>query len=196
LHLHHKVCHPERSRRIAAWLSQNGSTEFILSEVEMLTMTALLSRKHPILKDAIHCPQSVFPINFLSLGIRAPVIRYADFIYPNIRDAAYLDGYFRLKSKAFLLQVERLNNVTTEKLVARFHVRHVEIAEHVTQPCEHFITYGMPEEKKTMWSASSETRTIDNIGKPAKHGLQKNVVFIRIILEVGILNDHVISRSF
>lgn len=77
-----------------------------------------------IFEDAVNRPYTVFPSNLLPLIVGSSIVGNA-----NLVDAAakfgYFGSHFRLKAKAVFLDVDLLNDLAAECLVAGFHVREV-----------------------------------------------------------------------
>jgi len=69
----------------------------------------------------------------------------------------YLGGYFRLESKAILLNCYPLYYFPPENFVAGLHIGEVEICEHVRKEREEIISHRVPEVKYAMGLRSDES---------------------------------------
>jgi hypothetical protein len=108
-------------------------------------------------ENAIDGFETILPVDLLSLLVGPSIIRDAHFIDPDIGYLADLGRDLRFETKAFFLQVDRLYELRVEKLITRFHVRQIEIGEHVRKESEEFIPDGMPEKENSMRAATGKT---------------------------------------
>ena len=83
--------------------------------------------------------EAVSPAYFLAFLIGATIVGDAHLINAYAFETGDFGGYFRLKTEAFLLEIDALNYVGTEKLVAGFHVGEVQVGEHVGQEGEEAV---------------------------------------------------------
>jgi len=58
--------------------------------------------EYAILQNAIHCPEAVFVVDFLSLVIAAAIVGDAYFVDADSWNPCYFDGYLGLKAEASL----------------------------------------------------------------------------------------------
>src|SRR5262245_18055756 len=74
-----------------------------------------------VLEDAVHRPHPIAPTDLLAFSVRAAAVRDA-----NLVDAPAggrdLGGDFGLEAEAILLDLDRLDDLATERLVAGLHV--------------------------------------------------------------------------
>ena len=75
-----------------------------------------------------------------------------------------LGGYFRLESKPILFDRDPGEQLPLESLVSRFHVREIQVGEHVRKERQQLVSKRMPEEEHAM-RPRQESRTIDDIGQ-------------------------------
>lgn len=80
--------------------------------------------------------------------------------------------------------------------VTCFHVSEVQVRTHVGQQREKSVSYHMPEVNHAMRPASQESRAEDNVGAILQNWCKKDGVFVRVILQVGVLNDYYVSSCF
>lgn len=73
------------------------------------------------------------------------VVADSDLIDADFGHAGDLGSDFGLESEAIFAQLKRLNEVAAKELVACFHIREVQIGEHIGQEGEEFIAQRMPE---------------------------------------------------
>ena len=86
--------------------------------------------------DAVHGPRRVTPSDLLAVGVCAPGVRDTHLVDPPSA-LGDLGGDLRFEPEAILLDRDRLNDLATEELVARFHVGQVETGEHVGGEGQH-----------------------------------------------------------
>jgi len=53
----------------------------------------------------------------------------------------------------------------------------------------------MPKEKDSVWPSTHKTGAVHHIGHPLEHWMEQGIVLLRIILQVGILNHHIITSG-
>src|ERR1044071_3680102 len=107
------------------------------------------NRLHPIL-----------PGDLLPLLIRPPVIRHAHLKDPNPRPKlGDLRRNLRLKTKSITLECDSIQYRLAEHLVTNFHVRQVQIGEHVAERRQHLVPQCVPVIKHTMRLAPHKARS-------------------------------------
>ena len=74
--------------------------------------------------------------------------------------------------------------------VADFHVGEIQIGEHVGKQCQHAIAHRVPKKEHPVRAAAGETSAVDHIGQPFFNRLDQRRIILRIIFEIGILNQH------
>jgi hypothetical protein len=67
--------------------------------MEALPAVCLFASEKAVFQYAVYGPESVFPADFFSFGIGAPVIRYAYLINSDIFYTGDFGGNFRFKAK-------------------------------------------------------------------------------------------------
>src|SRR5207245_9432491 len=85
-------------------------------------------------------------------------------------------------------QHDPLKYLAPEDLVARPHVRQVQIREDVRQVREDRIGEGVSVQEDAM-RPPEKPRPVDDVGEIALDRIDEPEVLLRIVLEVGVLND-------
>ena len=96
------------------------------------------------LGDAPHRPHAVAPADLLALGVGAAVVADAHLVDP-AAGPGHLGGDLGLEAEAVLLDVDRLDHLAAEGLVAGLHVGQVQVGEHVRQHVQEAVADGVPE---------------------------------------------------
>jgi hypothetical protein len=138
------------------------------------------------------CPHAVAPADLLALGVGAPAVGDADLVDPPAA-AGNLRGELRLDAEAVLLDGDAFDDVAAEALVARLHVREVEVGEHVGQQRERPVAERVPEVQDAMGSAAEKARPEHDVGDAFLERFEEHVVLAGVVLEVGILDDDVLA---
>lgn len=147
-----------------------------------------------IAKDAIHCPNTVLPIDLLSLCIGAARVGDPHLEDPIARSRKFRRD-FRFEAEAILLNINALNHFPLEALVARLHIRQIEISEHVRNEREEAISHTVPEIQHSMRTSGLKTGSIDDVGSIIEKRFEQNGILSWIIFEICVLNDDEIGAS-
>src|SRR5438270_4426912 len=119
--------------------------------------------KYIILHYRIDGPESVPPSYFFPFFVGSTVVRDANF-----KDLASAFGHLRYKlglhSKPIFFDAKRLDDFTPEYFVTRFHVRKIQVREHVRQESEKPVSDHVPKINHAVRLASEKTRTENYIG--------------------------------
>src|SRR5439155_26542241 len=99
--------------------------------------------------DATDRTDAVLPGDLLPRFIIPPVIRHGNFVN-STAEARDLEGELGLEPEAIRPEPQALEEVRPEDLVARLHVRKVEIREHVGECRQEPVPDIVPEEKHSM----------------------------------------------
>ena len=91
----------------------------------------LITTKYRILQNTKDGPEPILPSYFLPFLERAAIIRNPHLINPYPRHPRYLGRYFRLKPKAFFLQVNLPDDGRAEYFIPCFHIGQVEVGKQV-----------------------------------------------------------------
>jgi len=59
--------------------------------------------------------------------------------------------------------MQGLNHLAFEELIAGFHVRQVQVGEHVGEEGEEFVAQGMPEKQDAVRVAAHEARSVHDV---------------------------------
>src|SRR5215831_4028125 len=124
------------------------------------------SAEKVVLQDTIDCSEPVPPADLLSMGIGAPIVTDTDLVNAASK-FCNLRCYFGFEAEAILFNRDFLDDIAAKNLVARFHVREVEISKHIGERCQEKVAHFVPVIKYAMGLSPSETRSINNIGVAA-----------------------------
>jgi hypothetical protein len=148
--------------------------------------------KRRVLDDATCCMDAVPPADLLSLCIRTSGVRDADLEEAPV-SAGHLGRDFGLETEAIFFDLDGLEHLSIERLVAGFHVGEVQIREHVRHRREETVAHVVPVVQDTVRTIRTEPASIDDIGSAVEQRGQQLAVFCRVVLEVGVLHHHEIS---
>ena len=96
-----------------------------------------------VLDDALHCGDTVTPVDFLAFGVGTS--RVGDPYFPDSpASRSNLCRHFGFYPEPVLFQVDALDDLATERLVAGLHIGEIEIGEHVREQREDPIAHGVP----------------------------------------------------
>ena len=111
-----------------------------------------------VFQNAIDGADPVLPADVLSFGVTSSIIGYSDFVNAYalcFGIACELGGHLRLEAETVLLKEDALDDVGAEQLVARFHVREVEVGKDVGEPCQELVAPCMPVERDAVRLAAT-----------------------------------------
>ncbi len=77
--------------------------------------------------------------------------------------------------------------------VTCLHVSEVQVRTHVGQQREKAVSHHMPEVNHAVRPAAQEPGAEHNVGTILQNRCKKDGVFVRVILQVGVLNDYYVS---
>lgn len=105
--------------------------------------------KRRILHDAQDGADAIAPANLLAVFVSPPGVGDADFVdrHPHLRQ---LGGDLGFKAEPVLFDIDCLDHVTAEDLVARLHVGEVQISDHVGHQSEESVADAVPEVQHSM----------------------------------------------
>src|ERR1700730_15127927 len=112
--------------------------------------------KGGVADDAVERPDAIAPADLLALGVVATVVGDAHLVDPPA-GPGHFGGDLGLEAKAVLLELDRLDDLATEGLVAGLHVGEVQVGEHVRRQREEAVADRMPEIQHSMGAAADET---------------------------------------
>ena len=179
---------PRRRRCDAAGLGRVcPATELDLKPFAVVLAEAFTDRR--VLDDADQSAHAVAPSDLLALGVGSTGVRDADLV-----DAESLAGQLGrdlgLEAEPILLDLDRLDDLAPEHLVARLHVGQVQVGEHVRQQRQALVADRVPEVQHPVRPARQEPRAVDDVGDVGCQRLDEVVVLGRVVLEVGVLDEH------
>jgi hypothetical protein len=89
--------------------------------------------------------------------------------------------------------VHVLDHVHPKDLIAGLHVGESGVIEHVRGESEHPVADVVPEVESARNLPSGHPRTVDRIGASLNNGFDQFGILARIILKIGVLNQHDIA---
>src|SRR5260221_8069 len=136
---------------------------------------------------------AVLPRNLFSFFVRPPRITDRHLINPPIflRD---LRRNLGLESKPVGLDLYSFQNLCAENLVARLHVRQLQIRKNVRQQCQHRVRHIVPEIVHALWPAQ-ESRSVDHVRAPVHDRLQQFRIVPRVVFQIRVLHQHDLARD-
>ena len=106
-----------------------------------------------------------------------------------------LGGDLRFEPETVFLDPNLRQHLAPEDLVAGFHVGEVEVGEDVGRESEHAVADHVPEVHDAMGVAAHEARAEHDIRFAVEDGLEQLRVFLRVVLEIGVLHDDEITSG-
>ena len=85
------------------------------------------------------------------------------------------------------------DDVAAERLVSGFHIRHVQVRQHIRKHRQHIVGNIVVEVQHARCAAHHEARTIDDIGMAIENRLDDVDDFGRIVFQIRILDDDDVS---
>ncbi len=132
---------------------------------------------------------AVLPPNLFALAVRSP--RIADGHFENPAPASReLDGQFRLHVKRRALERNALQQIRPDHLVARLHVRQIQVAYEIAQKCQELVAQRVPEEKRAFVPARHEPRTKNRVRVLEQKHFHHLRQVVRVIFEVRVVDHH------
>src|ERR1035437_6919018 len=136
---------------------------------------------------------SVAPVDLLSLGVCPTSIGDRHLINACV-PLRQSRGDFRLEPELVRREMQRARQITANRLVAGLHVGEVEIRQLVAEGGEHRVAHRVPEVEHAMRPAK-EARAEAGVRLSLDDRLQHGGPILRIVLEVGILDDDDVARA-
>ncbi|MPM73311.1 hypothetical protein SDC9_120291 [bioreactor metagenome] len=149
------------------------------------------------MENAIERTESVFPADFLSFAVRSWIVLNCTFInavFP-FRD---IGGDLRFEAETVFFQSrgDFLNHFPAEQLVAGFHVRDVEVGEHIGAGREGLVHPRVPEIENPSCARTEITRAEHHIGFSGEHRFQQDIVVFWCVFHVRILDADIVAGGF
>ena len=123
----------------------------------------LLRLKRPVFQNAVDGPEAILPADFLAFFKGSAVVGDTHFVDADFGDAGNFGRHLGFKAKALFGQMQRLHHFALEEFVAGFHIRQVQVGEHVGEEGEEFVAQGMPEKQDAVRVAAHEARTVHDV---------------------------------
>lgn len=99
-----------------------------------------------VFQDTVDGTEAVPPVDFLAFSVSAAVVGNTYFIYADARDAGDFGGHLGLKAKPLLTELQALNRLSAEQLVAGLHIGQVEVGHGIRKESQEFIADRVPKE--------------------------------------------------
>ena len=148
-----------------------------------------------VAEDAVQGLPSVTGRDLLALLVGPPVIGNAHLVNTQAH-FRYLCDDFRLESEPVFFYLDALNDLSLEHLVTGFHVRQVQIREHVGEESQELVSQIMPEVEDAVGSGGQKSGAENDVGPAVDEGGEESFQIIGIVLEVCILHGYEIARRF
>src|SRR6266446_3663640 len=110
--------------------------------------------------------KAVLPIDLLAFTVIATRIVDTSFVKAK-PTARQLGGQFGLDAKTVGGQRQALDALAAEDLVTGFHVREIEVAEHVREQRKESVGHEMPEQQHAVGQIG-RARTVDDVRSPVE----------------------------
>src|SRR6266545_788338 len=157
---------PDRQGVDGGWWVVDGEAEQSVFTIHHPPSTIhRLSIEQPVAHDAVERLQRVFQADFLALFVRSARIAHRNLVNAP-RGAALLGdlrGDLRLEAEAVRLELNALQHLAAENLVAGLHVRQVQVREHVRQRRQHLVGDVVPEVQDAV-TLADEARAVHHVG--------------------------------
>ena len=141
-----------------------------------------------VAKDRPEGHDPVRPADLLAFPVGAPGVRDRHLVDPGVH-LGELGGELRLHAEAARPDGDALDDVGAEDLVARLHVREVQVRDHVGEEGEELVRDVVPEVQDAARGAR-EAGAVDDVGLALEDRRQELRVVARVVLEVGVLDQH------
>src|SRR5436190_20666530 len=107
------------------------------------------SAKKVVFDDAVDRTEAVLVADLLSLFIGPAMVGDADLVDSRAAPGQ-LGGDFRLEAEPVFLDLDRLDELAAECLIAGFHVREIQVGEHVGKKRQESVPDAVPEVEVAM----------------------------------------------
>lgn len=144
--------------------------------------------------DGIERPDSIAPGNLLSFFIGTAIVGDTDLLdaAASTRD---FGGDLGFKAESVFTQIDVPQDHCAECLVAGFHIGEIDVCAHVGEQSQQFVSDHVPEINDPMRTTAHESGTENDVGLSIQDGLEQARIFLRVILEVGILDENDVARG-
>ena len=141
-----------------------------------------------ITQDGPEGANAVLPTDFLSFAIRAARIADRHFEDPGAA-LGELDRKLGFHVESGTFERNALQQVGASHFVAGFHIREIEVGNHVAQECEELVAESVTEEKGALVAARHEARTEHRVRVLVKKQLDHLQEIPGMIFEVRVMDD-------
>ena len=148
--------------------------------------------RHIVAHNAIEGAEAVLHTNLLAL-----LIRPASVGDPHLIDAqpqpCDLGNELRFEAKPLLLEINLLQHLTAEDLVAALHVCEVEVGEHVREQRQEPVANGMPKVEYAVRISREKAGADDHIRAARHKRLEEALEIAGIVFKVGVLDGNEVT---
>src|SRR5918993_1875845 len=145
------------------------------------TTDELIGKSEP--DDSQNRLHPVFPGDLLPFLVAAAVISHTNLINPKPRaHLGDLGGHLGLEAEPVALDVDPVDHVLAEHLVADLHVRQVQVGEHVAHGRQEPVAHRVPEVEHAM-RLPDEPAAVHDVGLAVEDGLEELAVILGVVFE-------------
>jgi len=139
--------------------------------------------------DAVDGAHAVLPADLPTLLLRATIVGNSYLIDPELPPLGDLRRDFGLETEPGLLDLDRLDDLSAERLEAGLHVGEIQVGEHVRQHREETVAEAVPVIEHPMGLPAREAGPEHHI-RPARHdGFDHAGMLVRVVFEIGVLDE-------
>lgn len=147
-----------------------------------------------VLENGVQGAHAVLPSDLFSLGVSAAVVGDPDLEDPH-PETGGLGGQFRFDAETVFLDLDAREHLAAKDLVAAFHVREVDVREHVAEHGEEAVPDHVPIEDHPVRTRAGETGAEDDVGLAVDDGTDQPGKLGGVVLEVGVLHGDDVAGS-
>jgi hypothetical protein len=141
-----------------------------------------------VAKDRPEGHDPVRPADLLAFPVGSSGVRDRHLVDPGVH-LGKLGGELRFHAEAARPDGDALDDVGAEDLVARLHVREVQVRDHVGEEGEELVRDVMPEVQDAAGGAR-EARAVDDVGLALEDRRQELRIVAGVVLEIRVLDQH------
>ena len=129
--------------------------------------------------DAPQCLERILETDLLSLCVRPAIVRDRHFVDSSTQFCDF-SCYFWLEAEAILLQINCIQHLATEDLVAGLHVSQIQVVQHVRQERQEAVCHVVPEKQNAM-RPPQEAGSKNDVGGSVQDRFQQCEVILRVV---------------
>src|SRR5215470_425359 len=118
--------------------------------------------KEVVLDDAVNGPKTVLPDDLLPLRVGPAVVGDSDLV-DRAAHPGDLGSDLRFEAEALFLDVDALNDIALECLVAGLDVGEIQIRQHVGEQRQKTVAHAMPEVEDAVRLVPHEARAVNDV---------------------------------